>query len=102
MKKVLLLTLIIGCFLSCSKPTKEDMAKDLIKKYMIENLNDPKSYEPISFSKLDSISVVHPVLLGWRMTHKFRAKNGFGALGIQNMEFFFDKEVTKIDNAGNL
>lgn len=39
---------------SCSQ-SNEDKAKTLINEYMKENLKDPSSYEPVSFSQLDSL-----------------------------------------------
>ena len=50
--KRLLLILTVAVLASCSPEKK---AEKLIKKWMSENLNDPKSYEPVSFSTLDSI-----------------------------------------------
>lgn len=34
--------------------------------------------------------------VGWFITHKYRAKNGFGALDVFEKNFYFDKELTKI------
>lgn len=54
MKKVVLFTIMVMCLFSCS-PSKEDKAKALIKEYLKENLKDPSSYQPVSYSQLDSI-----------------------------------------------
>lgn len=35
-------------------------------------------------------------LNGWKMVHKYRAKNGFGALDIYEQTFQLDKELTKV------
>lgn len=37
-----------------------------------------------------------PQFCGWKMSHKYRAKNGFGAFDISTDVFYFDKELTKI------
>jgi hypothetical protein len=47
---VLLLPMIFGCAF-----TGQQKAEKLIKKYLDSSLNDPHSYEPISFGKLDTI-----------------------------------------------
>ena len=37
-----------------------------------------------------------PQFCGWKMSHKYRAKNGFGAFDISTDVFYFNKELTKI------
>ena len=37
-----------------------------------------------------------PRFIGWKMNHRYRAKNGFGALDIHEQTFQFDKELTEI------
>ena len=54
MKKVLTLLLIFITFI-CSAQTRTEKAKISIRKYLKENLNDYKSYEPVYFSKIDSL-----------------------------------------------
>jgi len=34
--------------------------------------------------------------VGWIMTHRFRASNALGAIIMQEMDFYFDKEIIKI------
>jgi len=132
----------------------------LIKEYIKENLRDPSSYDPISFSELDSVfstyitteegrklddfrkmndsrafqldfdifesnedkiminkdsikiykkiaedaeklfneneSKYKGELVGWSVNHKYRAKNGFGALDLEEEHFFFNKDITEI------
>lgn len=47
--------------------------------------------------KADSIERTFvPVFKGWKIPHKYRAKNGFGALDISTDIFCFDKGLTKI------
>ena len=52
MKKLLLLMLVFGC---TNKETAQNMAEKAVKKYVRQNANDPSSYKPIGFGKLDSI-----------------------------------------------
>ena len=40
-----------------------------------------------------------PKFNGWKMSHKYRAKNGFGALDIGNEVFKINPEVTMIEYA---
>jgi hypothetical protein len=60
-----------------------------VKRWLEENANDPRSIEYISWGS------VHKEPGGYWVQCKFRAKNGFGALIIQGMEFH-------LDNAGNV
>lgn len=52
MKKLILIALL---FSSACSANKEDKAKKLVKLYLDSSLNDPHSYEPIKFSKLDTL-----------------------------------------------
>lgn len=54
MKQLICMLFATLLFFSCEKAS-EDKAKVVIKQYLKENLNDWDSYEPISFSSLDSI-----------------------------------------------
>jgi hypothetical protein len=54
MKKIKYLIPLI--FLTaCHSKTRTETAQDLVKHYLDSTLNDPKSYEPLEFSKLDSL-----------------------------------------------
>lgn len=58
MKKILFVFTVVSSFLifsSCSK-TNEHKAKDAIKKYIMQNIDNPKSYESANWGALDSIS----------------------------------------------
>lgn len=37
-----------------------------------------------------------PAFKGWKMVHKYRAKNGFGALDLSTDIFCFNKELSKV------
>lgn len=55
MKRILLAMTVIGLLCACSKePSPETKAQTLIKSYINSNLGDPKSYEAIVFTELDS------------------------------------------------
>lgn len=45
--------MLASSFLACTSPQKK--AEKLIEKSMKETLKDPSSYEPVSFSELDSV-----------------------------------------------
>lgn len=53
MKKLILLLFVLGLF-SCTK-NPEDLAKENVEKFMKAKLDDPKSYESVKFSKMDSL-----------------------------------------------
>jgi hypothetical protein len=55
MKKLFFYSLIVTLS-SCNflTETNQQKAEKAIKQYLKENLHDPKSYEPVSFSELDS------------------------------------------------
>lgn len=152
MKKLLLLSAIIFAA-ACSSPQKD--AESLIKKFMKENLNDPKSYEIVEFTEIDSlwtntdrlssdfefeagsmernhqhmldmfeitndrqyldsakiimdkwdlaikdikktIAEFEPEFKGFRVYHKYRAKNAMGATTLSIMELHLNPELTKI------
>ena len=166
MKKLLLYGLLI-LMSACSSPEKK--AKKLIKNELYLTINDFKSYEPVSFSGLDSlfstyemdsnyikneklkitlkeyskvceqrfqenrndiiyssrggewakdISIVvvnivfegswyqkthdtiiknfKPKFIGYKMTHKYRAKNAIGGTSIDERIFYFDPMLTKL------
>ena len=52
MKKILLLSVLAVMLCACSQQHK---AEKMVKKYLKENLDDFKSYDPISFSDLQPI-----------------------------------------------
>lgn len=39
---------------------------------------------------------------GWKVKHEYRAKNAMGALVKQTTTFYFDKEMSKIEDAKNV
>lgn len=167
-KSLLSLFLLFSLFLGTSAQTREEKAKALIRTEFKNNMNDYGSYQPVSYSKLDSLfsspfedekfiklwidpviealedlnmpslkvtSDVTPIIeavkedpskykegilprleifklsqdlmygmldkyptqfLGWKITHKYRAKNQYNATVLFEDEFRFNKEITEI------
>jgi hypothetical protein len=56
MKKAILFLVLSSLLFSCNK-TSQEKAEALVSKWMRENLKDPKSYEGVSFSKIDSTTM---------------------------------------------
>lgn len=117
MKKLLLGGILLFSMISCTTTTKIESEID---KKMSENLKDYSSYEPIKtqitdtifvgeIAKIqikDPINLRHPSVIkmakfrklekskeviAYVVSHKYRAKNGFGALDIYIKDFVFDK-----------
>ena len=117
MKKLLFISLVV----LLSACTRQQKAERLVKAYLDSALNDPHSYEPLT-TKVDTFwdskyqerlkaSILKGGELntdissadtgknfqyGWIITHTYRAKNGFGALGIHKIEAHSDKDFTKV------
>lgn len=103
MLKTFIFMLSVILFLGCqSKEEKERIAKELetkkieteyksaIKNYLMEALNDPKSYEEISWYKLKASDLeLYKNKNTLIINHKFRSKNGFGGIVPQNCTFLF-------------
>ena len=52
-----------------------------------------KHYQDIIYASKKSFQ---PEFIGWKMTHKFRAKNRMGGTELNKVEFRFDKDITKV------
>jgi hypothetical protein len=142
MKKYLFLIVVV--FLTGCAFTQQQKAERLVKKYLLEHLNDAKSYESVNFSKLelicyayedtipegialknketeyksqhneaeakkirktlDSIDFIYPnpIVKSYVIEHKYRAKNGFGAMILSNSRFVLNPSLdTVIDVQDN-
>lgn len=62
-----------------------------VKKFLKNNLKDPKSYESIEWSEVEKIST------GYRVRHKYRAKNSFGGYTVENQVFYIDNQGNIVD-----
>ena len=54
MKKIILSLTVLTTMISCNK-NAENQVKENVEKYMVSKMDDPKSYESVSFGKLDSL-----------------------------------------------
>lgn len=119
MKKTLLGAILLFSVMSCTTNSKIDSEID---KKMSETLKDYSSYEPMETKITDTIYVGaiakseindpvnlrHPSVtktakfrklenskevISYIVSHKYRAKNGFGALDIYEEVFVFDKNL---------
>ena len=117
MKKILLLGMLLFSVMSCTTNSKIESE---IEKKMSEILKDYGSYEPVETQITDTIfvgvvaknQITDPVnlrhpsvtkmakyrklenskeVIAYVVSHKYRAKNGFGALNIYTKDFVFDK-----------
>jgi hypothetical protein len=55
--------------------------------YIKEHAHDPESYESVSW---DTLYLTRGGAFKYSIKHKFRIKNGFGALRLTHIEFFID------------
>lgn len=64
------------------------------KNYLKDKLNDPDSYEPVEWSKVSEVGN------GYLVRHKYRAKNGFGAMTLNSVVFKLDTKGEVIEMLG--
>lgn len=82
----------------------EDSFRHSKGEYDVAMFEDDFKASGLALEKMKQIQVewekaekeFHPQFCGWKMSHKYRAKNGFGALDISTDVFYFDKELTKV------
>ena len=118
---ILVLIAIIG-MVSCksSKSPKEELqskGEEAVKKYLVDKLDDPKSYEAVSFQPIDSIReyqhsgeyvnfIKNGVLpkdtlnkkgfFGYTLPHEYRMNNKFGAKIKKNSIFYLSSDMSRI------
>ena len=110
MKKALVLGLVLLSVVSCNKETPVEKS---ISNYVQTSFQDPSSYERISIAVLDTVTVAKKIkmiedsgltheyfdnepkdkFLYYTVSHKYRAKNSFGALMIYNDIISMDKDL---------
>lgn len=61
-------------------------------------MNDNQRIAELMTSEAASYKGEH---FGWKMTHRYRAANGFGAITLGTTTFFFNKELTEITRTKN-
>lgn len=98
---------VIAFFLSsCSNSNStQDKAETLVKKYLQAKLNDPKSYESVSFSKAVKLKdttmtfegKTEPVKYGGRyeIMHTYRSKNVLTGVETKSEVFQIDSAFTE-------
>lgn len=71
-----------------------DASVHQVKKYLKNNLKDPKSYESIEWSQVNWNGDQYVV------RHKYRAKNSYGGYVVSNKLFYLDRNgyVTKVED----
>lgn len=103
MKKYVFFLLIIIFFISLSSCSNDptDKAKSAAKSYLKENLKNLDSYEPISFSILDTSKIVDKntkkSILIYSITHFYSIKNSENEEVKMSIPFYFDKNFKVIE-----
>lgn len=66
-----------------------DASVSQVKNYLLSNLKDPDSYQPVEWSEVQKVNMPQ-----WKyiVRHKYRAKNSFGGYIAENQMFYLDKE----------
>jgi len=97
MKKYIVLLVLLS---ACVNATPE---QQLIQAYMQEHVNDPSSYESLSFQLIGSYSNEglglvsgDTTLRGELILHTFRTKNGAGALMQKKVLFTYDPALQQV------
>lgn len=104
MKKTYLASALLVLLCSC-QITKEQKAKKLVDDYLKGTLNDPGSYESVSFGNLrpmkDTIVMLSnkPDTIHYngrcQIEHTYRAKNEYGGIVTKTDWFQVDSAMTK-------
>ena len=94
-KLILLLSLCAVAFMvgSCVK-SRQQVAEDNVKKYILENAHDPMSYEAVKFDTLKSTDEIKDITrYPFILIHKFRMKNALGAKVLTESVFMIDSSL---------
>lgn len=78
---------------------KMESNKDMYGSQAILDCKSYSVYRDLYYNMIDNF---HPNFIGWKIEHKFRAKNGYNATIIYETEFKFDKSISKIIGIDNL
>ena len=105
--KHLLLIAIAFMLIGTSCTSKQSKAEALVKAALQAKLNDPKSYESVSFSSLEKLTDTVFVNDGksekvtydgqYEIEHTYRAKNALGGVITTSDIFHIDSAFTKAD-----
>lgn len=81
---IFLLIYVSGCFI---EPSPETQVQRSVRFYLKEFcLKDPDSYKSVDWSDIQKTDN------GYRVTHKYRAKNSFGAYVTEYKTFYLNDE----------
>jgi hypothetical protein len=104
-----LLFLFSIALFGCEK-SNEEKAKDAIRTYLNENLDDMSAYESVKFGQLDTTMILDligtsskPQSRGFRfqMFHSYRIKNDEGQKKIYKGYFLLNKELKVVSFSSN-
>jgi hypothetical protein len=93
---IIILTATAMCFASCSNsPT--DKAQSAVKGYLKENLKNSDSYEPISFTQLDTLKQSDTsdtkLISLYKITHFYTITNSNKDKAKMTVSFYLDKDL---------
>ncbi len=93
---IIIITAIAMCFASCSN-SPNDKAQSAVKRYLKESLKNSESYEPISFTQLDTLekadtSDTKQISL-YKITHFYTITNSDKDKAKMTISFYLDKDL---------
>ena len=105
--KHLSLLAVIAFFLTSCGNSNQDKAEALVKKCLQGKLNDPKSYESVSFSRVVKLKDTTTTFEGktepvkyngkYEIMHTYRSKNVLGGVETKSEVFQIDSAFTQAD-----
>ena len=103
--KYLSLIAVLAVLLASCGDSKQEKAETLVKKYLETKLNDPKSYESVTFSKAVKLKDTTMTFEGktepvkyrgkYEILHTYRVKNTMGAVETKSEVFQIDSSFTE-------
>jgi hypothetical protein len=91
-----MITAIAFCLASCSRSATEK-AQSAVKGYLKENLKNSESYEPISFTQLDTLEQSDTsetkLVSIYKITHFYTVTNSDKEKAKMTVSFYFDKDL---------
>lgn len=101
------LLIILSITIAGCRKSNEEKAKDAIKTYLNENLDDMSTYEPVKFGDLDTLKALdltgttlenskHSSLY-FEMFHSYRIKGSDGAKYLTKDYFVFNSKIEVIN-----
>lgn len=101
MKKLFLMLLFCAITVTVfgQASTQLTKAKSSVKSYLLKSLDNPSSYKPATWGKLERVK--DDTFNGYRIAHSFRARNKFNALVLQNYIFVLNTSLNVV-SAGDI